>query len=242
MSKHTKKRLFTRIIPLIVCLIAFACDDVKCKGMSGSSLRQYGPEERIEKINKELASLEKNPKDEKAITRLGDLHEQLATIYLDKEEFDTALLHINKAFSYKRNNPYLNYMAGLIYGHWATKSNSKDDIAKAENYYRQAIALKKDYTDALHALAMLLFFSKKERQEPIKIIEGIYEQFPSNYRVRFTLGRFYYESGRKQDALDIYTALRLDLEKLPDSPIKQEFLTNCINNIKKVQAELGTSQ
>jgi tetratricopeptide (TPR) repeat protein len=242
MAKSKRKLFSVNIIPFFLCLVIYGCGDFNCKEMSSSSLRRYGAQERIEKINKEVTSLEKNAKDQKTIERLGDLHEQLATIYLDEENFDASLTNINKAFYYKRNTPYLNYLAGLIYGNFATKSGSKDDVAKAEQYYRKAIELKNDYTEALHALAMLLFFSKKERQEPIKIVEGLYERNPSNYRVRFTLGRFYYESGRKQDALDVYTALRVDLQKAPDSPIIQEFLNNCINNIKKIRAELGTSQ
>jgi tetratricopeptide (TPR) repeat protein len=242
MTIKNNKTIYVKIIPIFLCLNLFGCGDFSCKDMSSSSLRRYGAPERIEKINKEISSLEKGTKDEKTTERLGDLHEQLATIYLDQEEYDSSLTHINKAFYYKRNTPYLNYLAGLIYGNFATKSGSKDDAAKAEQYYKKAIELKNDYTEALHALAMLLFFSKKERQEPIKIVEGLYEKNPSNYRVRFTLGRFYYESGRKQDALDVYNALRVDLQKAPDSPIIQEFLNNCINNIKKIKGELGSGE
>ena len=241
MPYRNKNLLFTRIIPLCLCLIIFGCGDTKCKDvMSGSSLRRYGDDERIEKINKELASLEKKKQNRQVLTRLGDLHEQLATIYLDKEDLDTAISYVNKAFSYKRNTPYLNYMAGLIYGNRAAKSGSKDETLKAESYYRKAIELKSDYTDAMEALAILLFFSKKEREEPIKIVENIYVRNPYNYRARFTLGRFYYETGREQDALDVYTALQSDLQKLPDSSLTREFLSNCTSNINKIRAELGT--
>jgi TolA-binding protein len=243
MSKYIKKRLFTRIIPLCLCLIVTACDDVKCKNpMSGSPLRQYGESERIEKINKEITSLEKNFKDEKAIARLGDLYEQLASIYFDKEDLETSLLHANRAFAYKRNTANLNYIAGVIYGNKGAKSGSKEEIAKAEQYYRQAISIKKDYNQALQALAILLFFYKKERKEPIKIMEEIYERSRFDYRARFTLGRFYYEAGKKEDALDVYLALQSELEKLPKSPIIQEYLINCEKNIKKIRAEMQTSQ
>jgi tetratricopeptide (TPR) repeat protein len=242
MTKVARNRLLTRIIPLCLCLTVFACGDVKCKDMTSSPLRTYGAPERIEKINKEIASLEKNDKDEKSKIRLGDLHEQLASIYFEKEEFDTSLLHINTAFAYKRNTPYLNYIAGLIYGNKGAKSGSKLEIAKAEQYYRQAISLKNDYNEALKALAILLFFYKKEREEPIKIMEGIYERSRFDYHARFTLGRFYYESGRKEDALDVYLALQSDLEKLPKSPIIEEYLLNCTNNIRKIRAEINTSQ
>ncbi len=240
MAKSGKRPVLSKIIPLLLSLTLYACGDLNCRDMTSSSLRRYGAPERIEKINKEITSLEKNKNDAKAIERLGDLHEQLATIYLDQDDFNNALANINKAFFYKRNTPYLNYLAGLIYGHFSTKSGSKEDVEKAEQYYRKAIELKNDYTEALHALAMLLFFSKKERNEPIKIVEDLYVKHPSNYRVRFTLGRFYYESGRKQDALDVYNALMIDLQKAPESPIIKEFLDNCNINIKKIRAELNT--
>ncbi|MBN2402044.1 MAG: hypothetical protein JXN64_06570 [Spirochaetes bacterium] len=243
MIKITMKHQINRIIPLCLCLSAFACGDVNCKEiMSGSPLRRYDVSDRIEKINKEIAYLEKNDKDEQATTRLGDLHEQLATIHLEKEDIETALLHINKAFAYKRNNPYLNFIAGLVYGNKGAKSGSKYEIEKAEHYYRQAISLKNDYNEALQALSILLFFYKNEREEPIKIMEGIYERLPSNYRARFTLGRFYYESGKKEDALAVYTALQSDLEKLPDSPIIREMLNNSSSNIQRIQAEIRTNQ
>jgi hypothetical protein len=61
--------------------MVFACGDVKCKDMTSSPLRTYGAPERIEKINKEITSLEKNEKDEKSMIRLGDLHEQLRLYY-----------------------------------------------------------------------------------------------------------------------------------------------------------------
>ena len=242
MIKVARKRLFIRFIPLFLCLMVFACGDVKCKDMTSSPLRTYGAPERIEKINKEITSLEKNEKDEKSMIRLGDLHEQLASIYLEMEDYDTSLLYINKAFAYKRNTPYLNYIAGLIYGNKGAKSGSKSEIAKAEQYYRQAITLKNDYHEALKALAILLFFYKKEREEPIKIMEGIYQRSRFDYHGRFMLGRFYYESGRKEDALDVYLVLQSDLEKLPKSPIIEEYLKNCTNNIRKIRAEINTSQ
>jgi tetratricopeptide (TPR) repeat protein len=218
--------------------MVFTCGDVKCKDTkSVSSLRQYGEPERIEKISKELTLLEKKFKDEKTIIRIGDLYEQLASIYFEKEDLETSLLYINKAFTYKRNTAYLNFIAGVIYGNKGAKSKSKEDISKAEQYYRKAISLKKDNNEALKALAILLFFYKKEREEPIKIMEEIYQRSRYDYHARFTLGRFYYETGKKNDALDVYLALQADLAKLPDSPIVQEYLLNCKKNIQKIRSE-----
>ncbi len=229
------RHYFTQAALLCICTLIFGCNDFNC---SGSSLRRYEVSDRIEKINKEISALNKNEKDSKARARLGDLHEQLATIYLDKEDFDTALSHINKAFEYGRNNPYLHYIAGLVYGNRGAKTGSKPEIDRAEKYYRQAAAMKENYGDAWYSLAVLLFLYKNEREEPIKIMEKLYVKSRSNYRVRFALGRFYYESDRKEDALEIYKALQVDLEKSPDSAMMRDYLKISKENINKIQREV----
>jgi tetratricopeptide (TPR) repeat protein len=238
LARKIKSRLIKYTI-LCICLSFSACNDFSCKGLTcGPSLRNYTASDRIEKINNEISNLLKNEKDTKVRLRLGDLNEQLATIYIDKEDLDNALFHIDSAFKYGRNTPYLNYLAGLVYGNRGAKTGSKDEVDKAEKYYRQAVSLKKDYIDAWYSLAVLLFLYKNERDEPIKILEKIYTQSRSNYRVRFALGRFYYESDRKEDALEIYKTLQVDLEKLPDSPMTREYLSNCRENIQRIMAEI----
>jgi tetratricopeptide (TPR) repeat protein len=241
-TAQAKHRITAKLL-LLLSMTFFACKDTGCKDiMKGSSLRRYDVSDRIEKINKEISLLEKNDKDQQSVIRLGDLHEQLATIYIEKEDLDTALIHVDKAFTYRRNNPYLNYLAGLIYGNKGAKSGLKDEINKSEGYYRRAITLKHNYDEALYGLAILLFLYKNERPEPILILEELYKRTPSYYQARFALGRFYYESGRKEEALDIYSILRTDLNKLPDSQIIRTYIESCNANIQKIQNEIHTSQ
>ncbi|MFH0974532.1 MAG: hypothetical protein V1874_01975 [Spirochaetota bacterium] len=238
MTVKTKHHICAKIL-LLLGLTFLACKDTGCKDiMKGSSLRRYDVSDRIEKINKEISVLEKNDKDEKSAIRLGDLHEQLATIYIEKEDIDTALVHVDKAFGYRRNNPYLNYLAGLIYGNKGAKSGLKDEINKSEEYYRRAINLKSNYDEALYGLAILLFLYKNERDEPILILEALYKRRPSYYEARFALGRIYYESARVQEALGVYMALENDLNKLPDSPIINNYKENCANNIRRIRSEM----
>jgi tetratricopeptide (TPR) repeat protein len=237
LTAETKYKIIKYIL-LCFCILFPACSDFNCKKIiPGSSLRNYGPSDRIEKINKEIAILEKKDKEPVTRKRLGDLNEQLASIYMEKEDLDTTLFHVNNAFKYGRDNPYLNYLAGLVYGNRSAKTGSKDELDKAEKFFRQAVDMKKDYDDAWYSLAVLLFLYKNEREEPIKIIEKIVSRSRSNFRARFTLGRFYYESGRKEDALEIYNILQADLKKLPKSQMAMEYLKSSEENIQKIQDE-----
>ena len=241
MTDHIKRH-YIKCALFFLCIVIYGCGDLSCKDITSSSLRRYEASDRIETINKEITILQKKDNDLNAIARLGDLNEQLATIYLEKEDFSTALLHINKAFENKRNTPYLNFMAGLAHGNIGAKSGSKDEISQAEKYYRHAIELKENYEEAWYALAVLLFLYKNERKEPIKILEDLCGRSPWYYTARFALGRFYYESGRKEDALNIYLALQTDLEKLPNSPVIREYIQNSSENIQRIRAEMQINQ
>jgi len=124
--------------------------------------------------------------------------ETLAMIYRDlqgiaKEAGDWAVKKFQKALELDPKNPILLTELGKLYG-------IKNDLKKAETFYRKAIGFVPSYPDAQVQLALL-----KEQQgkieEGIKILEKFNNLYPYSVEAHFQLGRMYYRQQEDDKAI-----------------------------------------
>jgi tetratricopeptide (TPR) repeat protein len=227
-------KIFLAIVLFAVIVLGVA------KYFKSGFVRDYtvNTDKRIEDIRTKIAGLEKeNIKDTQTLNRLADQYTTLGTIYLEKRLWDQSIEYYEKGLKYGKDTAGAYYSIGLAYANRGSESDSRDDINKAEFYYKKAIDMQDNYYDAQNALAILLYFHKDEKTKAILIMEEVVGRNKKNYMARFTLGRFYYESNQVSRALSVYEELNSDLEKLPPSGIIEEFKKNCRDNIQRIMME-----
>ncbi|HNW30711.1 MAG TPA: hypothetical protein PKN50_19700, partial [Spirochaetota bacterium] len=181
-------------------------------------------------------------KDTRAMNSLANNYSSLGTIYVEKRLWDPAIESYLKGMKYGKDTAGFYYSIGLAYGNRGTERDSREDIDKAEHYYKKAIAMQENYADAQNALAILLFFQKNEKNEALSLIEEVVGRNRKNYMARFTQARFYYEMDQLPRALSIYEDLNADLEKLPPSGVIDEYKKNCRDNIQRIMMEVNRTR
>lgn len=120
----------------------------------------------------------------------------LGLVHFQRKEFDKAIYHINKALELQ-SNPLFWFNLGRIY-------REMDNLAKAENAYRQAISLNPNYIEALENLANLLH-SQKHSQDVEALLRKIVYLQPHNQSIWKKLGYLYIEQLRFLEARDLFS-------------------------------------
>ncbi len=208
-------------------------------------IREYtvNADRNIEELKDRIAELEKEKiKDSRTMASLANNYSRLGTIYVEKRLWDPAIECYLKSMKYGKDTAGLYYSTGLAYGNRGAERDSREDIDKAEHYYRKAIAMQDNYADAQNALAILLFFQKNEKENALSLIEEVVGRNRKNYMARFTQARFYYEMDKLPRALSIYEDLNADLEKLPPSQIIDEYKKNTRDNIQRIMMEVNRTR
>lgn len=194
----------------------------------------------IQQIRDKITKIEKeNIKEPTAIQRLAEQYNLLGVIYLEKHLWDLSIDAFTNSMKYGNSSPSVFYSLGLGYANRGNDKNSRDDLEKAENYYRKAIEIDKNHIDAKYALSILLFYHMNGRDEAQVLLNDVIARNKAYYRARFALARFNYELGNKEKALAVYKELSSDLDRLPPSDISNEYRQQCSDNITTIQMELS---
>ncbi|MBP7735399.1 MAG: tetratricopeptide repeat protein [Spirochaetes bacterium] len=232
-----KKAVYIVIFFIIATAIVFAARFFNCGNLRE---RTTNSDKKIEELKKKIAGLEEEKiKDARAMSSLANNYTYLGTLYVDKRLWDQAIDCYEKGISYGKDTPGVYYSIGLAYGNRGADRDSEEDIDKAERYYRKAIAMQNDYSDAQNALAILLYYHKNKKDEALSLIEEVVGRNKKNYLARFTQARFYYEMDKLPRALSLYEDLNAELEKLPPSQVKDEYMKNSRDNIQRIMMEIG---
>jgi type IV pilus assembly protein PilF len=171
----------------------------------------------------------------------------LGLLYYYRERYDQAIEHFEKAIRLKKDYaPAINSL-GNVYsakGDWDkaieiyrsieedafygtphfTLSNmalayyQKKDYGQAEKYFNEALALKKDFVNALWGLAMT-YNATGRYSEAIVKLEAALKREPKSAVLHFELGRSYQGLGDRVKAQNEFAQV-VKLE--PDSPIASE--------------------
>ncbi len=230
-----------KVKALIVFFLVAAAVVLAARFFNCGLVREYkvDTDKNIQEVKEKIADLEKEKiKDTRTMNSLANNYSRLGTIYVEKRLWDPAIECYLKSMKYGKDTPGLYYSAGLAYGNRGAERDSREDIDKAEHYYKKAIVMQENYSDAQSALAILLFYHKEEKDKALSIIEEVVGRNKNNYMARFTQARFYYEMDNLPRALSVYEDLNADLEKLPPSEIIEDYRKNCRDNIQRIMIEV----
>jgi len=151
--------------------------------------------------------------DDKAMKQLvavgGDspeLHLILGKSYLQHQEYDTALLQLQKALAVNPTLPFLHFNLGLVY-------LELGQLDKSEQEFRQDIAIEPDLADNYVQLGNLYLRSQKEADAEREFLQAL-KRDPRQVSALFNLAKLYQEQQRFDQALnEIDAAVKL----APDS-------------------------
>jgi tetratricopeptide (TPR) repeat protein len=225
----------------IIFAVIFVGVFLAAKYLNCGLKRDYrsGTDKHIKEIMERIKDIEgQDVKDTNSLQRLGEQYSNLGGIYLQKSLWDQAIEAYDKSLHYGRNTHGVLYSLGIAYGNRGRERDSADDIGKAELYLKKAIEMKDNFYEAQNALAILLFYHKDEKDKAVSLSEEVVSRNPKFYIGRFTLGRFYYEKGSLDKALQVYEDLNADLEKLPTSSIINSYKSQCRENIQRIMSEM----
>jgi tetratricopeptide (TPR) repeat protein len=229
-------KIFLAFLLVVVIVLAVS------KYFNCGFVRDYSvnTDSRLKQAQEKIAELEKNKvKDTKTIESMANWYSTLGTIYMEKRLWDLAIENYMKGLQHGKDTPGVYYSIGLAYANRGSERDNSEDIDKAEFYYKKAIEMQDNYYDAQNALAILLFYHKGEKDKAISTIQEVVARNKKNYIARFTLGRFYYETGQLPKSLSVYEDLSSDLDKLPPSEIIEGYKKNCKENIQRIMSEIN---
>ena len=239
MSKKRNAVLFLILLIIFAVIIGinsafnlFSCNIRKeLKGKSDTQIHEIGVK---------IAKLEQEPvKDVTTVGRLAQQYLLLGTLYLEKRMWDMAIDAMQKSMKYGESGPAVFYQMGLAYANKGYDFDNQQDFETAESYYRKSLEKAPKYDDATYGLAILLFYHRNGQQEAMNLLAELIGRNPAFYPARFAQARFYYETGNRESALQVYERLYEDLEKLPESGVINEYREQCKNNITQLMAELS---
>lgn len=210
------------------CFEIIQCNPLRQQGKKTTEERITDLRERIKDLEADTAKREKNP------LLLGDLYNNLGNRYLETEQWDSAIDAFNSALKNGRLNHIIYFSLGLSYANRGKRNHSGEDFNKALSFYEKSLSMEPEYSAAGYALAILLFFEKNEKEKATAIMEQITLKNKTDYKARFALGRFYYETGKMKESLRIYNELCDDLEKVPESELINEYRARCRENAEKL--------
>jgi len=194
----------------------------------------------IQKIKDKIAGLEKEQiKDVSTVKRLADQYALLGRTFLERKMWDQSIECYLNSEKYGGNGAAVMYALGVGYANRGYERGSETDFVRAEEYYRKSLEKHPGYDDALYGLGVLMFYHRNGKEEGLRLVTELAMKNPAYYPARFAMGRFNYENGDLQRALQIYQQLQQDLDRLPKSEIINNYKEQCSSNIARITTELS---
>ncbi|MDA3941837.1 MAG: tetratricopeptide repeat protein [Spirochaetia bacterium] len=229
-----KKILFLLVLISIMGLF-FSCNKTRAKTLERiltTESGDYADEEISRERIKELEeSIEKYSKDvDRVVTanaEIGVYYRMLALEYFDFKLYKHALENLEKSMDYYPTNPVLYYYSGLSLANIARaeidKAKSLSMLREAEIYYITAIKLRRTYSDAMYALAILYMFDLYSLEDARPLLENLLSLDPQNWEALSLYARYNVEIGDIDTAIELYNEIS---EKAWDDGMKEQAVLN----------------
>jgi len=125
-----------------------------------------------------------------------DIYKTLADIYIDKKEFDNALIALKKAVEFDPDYIEGYYNIGLIL-------QNHNEFVEAAEYYKKAISLKPDYYLAYDNLGAL-YLNNGDLNESLTYYKQSMCLNPNNPDVYYNIGNIFRASNNPDQAIEFY--------------------------------------
>ncbi|MCK5152971.1 MAG: tetratricopeptide repeat protein [Spirochaetales bacterium] len=217
-----KKTIFTVILVVITALLLSSCNEARKKTLERILRTESGDYEN-EKVSKErIKELEEGIEEYyrdvervvKANAEIGIYYRMLALEYMDLEMYHYALENLEKSMEFYPTNPVLSHYAGLAKANIAraeiSESNRLFLLHEAETYYLTAVRLRRDYTNAMYALAVLYMFDLNRPYKAAPLLEEMLSRDPHNWEAKILYARFKVVSGDVDAAIELYNEISED--------------------------------
>ena len=213
---------------------------ISCRPQNESLLRQLSElespdyqaeqptDERIRELREGIRLHEQIVRQKvQAARQLSVYHRSLAIEYINRGMYGLALEQIDEAIRIEPENRILFYYAGIAaarFGKAMVDPVEREDLyARAEAYYRRAIALDGNYVNALYALAVLYVFEMELPLEAEPLLDTIVARQARNVQAMALLARVYAATGRLDEAARMYGQVA---DTTGDSELRREAIRN----------------
>lgn len=207
------------LLLLVAALLLFGCDrrdptqDALDFLEESEATRYEGQElsqERIRELQRDIEEYEDEV--EEVVRKLAEVavfRKLLAEEFLDQEMYGPALENLQAAMELQPANAVLFYLAGVTSAQTGkafiqNQERREEYLRLAEAYYLRALELDGDYRECLYAVSVLYLFELQEPAEAEEHLDRLLEIDPSNTRARFLKARVLVETGRIEEAADLY--------------------------------------
>lgn len=171
---------------------------------------QEVPRERVRELEAQIEEYEDEV--EEVVRKLGEVavfRKLLAEEFLDQEMYGPALEHLRAAMELQPANAVLFYLAGVCSAQTGkafveNQQRREEYLRQAEAYYLRALELDSGYRECLYALSVLYVFELGEPRESEEYLDRLLEIDPGNTSARFLKARMLVETGRIEEAADLY--------------------------------------
>lgn len=216
--------------PLILLLIAIFALSLSCDRRNSSAdalefLRrtdatQYEgeevPRERVRELEADIAEYEDDVEEVvRKLSQVAVFRKLLAEEFLDQEMYGPALEHLQAALELQPANAVLFYLAGVSSAQTgkafiADQAAREEYLRQAEEYYLRALELDGNYRECLYALAVLYAFELGEPAQAVQQVNRLLEIDPGNVNAKFLKARALVETGRVDEAAELYGEIAED--------------------------------
>jgi len=169
-------------------------------------------EDRIEELRNDIEEYREIVQETtRQYGRIATFQKMLARELIEAEMYGPALEALQAAMELQTDNAVLYYLAGVSAGRSAragrVSGEAEERLELAERMYREALAIRPDYREALYGLTVLLAFERNRPEEALEFARQLARQETGDPSVRFLLANVLVRVGNVDEAREVYAEL-----------------------------------
>ncbi|MFW5727459.1 MAG: tetratricopeptide repeat protein [Spirochaetia bacterium] len=212
------------VLVLMLSALLSGCNEAQkriLQRLMATESGQYAGEEVDEERIAELKDHIKRFSDEveqlvEDTGQLGIFYKMLALEFMDEKQYGPAREYFLKSLEIYPNNQVVQYYTGLVSAQTAgaqpTEAERRARLEEAAYHYERAAELKRNYFEALYALAVLYIHELDRPFEAEQYVQRALEVRPGSDKTKFLLASIRVQQGRFEEAVEIYDEIAAETE------------------------------